>query len=104
MMLYLFSILTVPKWVLKEIKKLQRFFLWGNSGQNRKWALVKWDKVCLPKHPGGTGLRDPYHSNAVMEHAFGGTSSQHCTLLGPLYGQQNMPITDLLRILSDSLI
>lgn len=31
MPLYLFSILVAPKWVLKEIKCLQRSFLWGNS-------------------------------------------------------------------------
>eukprot|EP00253_Pinus_taeda_P004451 PITA_04451 len=66
MPLYLFSILVAPKWVLKEIKNLQRNFLWGSSGQNRKWALVKWDKVCLPKKAGGIGLRDPEHSNRAM--------------------------------------
>jgi len=66
MPLYLFSILAAPKWVLKEIKKLQRSFLWGNSGHKREWALVKWEKVCLPKHFGESGLRDPHHSNVVM--------------------------------------
>eukprot|EP00253_Pinus_taeda_P007787 PITA_07787 len=49
MPLYLFSIMAAPKWVLKAIKKLQRNFLWGSSGPNRKWALVKWEKACLPK-------------------------------------------------------
>eukprot|EP00253_Pinus_taeda_P004733 PITA_04733 len=66
MPLYLFSILAVPKWVLKAIKKLQRNFLWGSSGPNRKWALVKREKVCLPKNVGGIGRRDPEHSNMIM--------------------------------------
>lgn len=66
MPLYLFSILAAPKWVLKEIKNLQRNFLWGSSGQNRKWALIKWDKACLPKKAGGIGLRDPENSNKAM--------------------------------------
>lgn len=66
MSLYLFSILAAPKWVLNEIKHLQRSFLWGNSIQKRKWALVKWDTVCLPKGADGTRLRDPSHSNEVM--------------------------------------
>eukprot|EP00253_Pinus_taeda_P029276 PITA_29276 len=66
MPLYLFSILAAPKWVLKAIKKLQRNFLWGSTGPNRKWALVKWEKACLPKKAGGIGLRDPKHSNAIM--------------------------------------
>lgn len=66
MPLYLFSIMAAPKWVLKEIKHIQRSFLWGNSGQHHKRALVKWDTFFLPKCAGGTGLWDPYHSNAVM--------------------------------------
>eukprot|EP00253_Pinus_taeda_P015835 PITA_15835 len=63
---YLFSILAAPKWVLKTIKQRQRNFLWGNSGPNRKWTLVKWEKACLPKNVGGIGLRDPKHSNMLM--------------------------------------
>ena len=39
--LYLFSILAAPKWVLHKIKALQRNFLWGSKGTNRKWALVQ---------------------------------------------------------------
>eukprot|EP00253_Pinus_taeda_P010996 PITA_10996 len=66
MPLYLFSILAAPKWVLKAIKKLQRNFLWGSTGPNRKWALVNWEKACLPKNVGGIGLRDPEHSNLIM--------------------------------------
>eukprot|EP00253_Pinus_taeda_P019947 PITA_19947 len=66
MPLYLFSILAAPKWVLKELKAIQRAFLWGSSGLHRKWALVKWETACLPKKGGGIGLRDPTHSNAVM--------------------------------------
>eukprot|EP00253_Pinus_taeda_P021755 PITA_21755 len=66
MPLYLFSILAAPKGILKAIKKLQRNFLWGCSGPNRKWALVKWEKACLPKNGGGIGLRDPEHSNKIM--------------------------------------
>eukprot|EP00253_Pinus_taeda_P013966 PITA_13966 len=66
MPLYLFSIMAAPKWVLKAIKQLQRNFLWGSLGPNRKWALVKWEKACLPKNAGGIGLRDPKHNNMIM--------------------------------------
>lgn len=59
MPLYLFSVLAAPKWVLKKIKNLQRNFLWGSLGQNRKWALVKWTMLCLPKNSRGIGLQDP---------------------------------------------
>eukprot|EP00253_Pinus_taeda_P028735 PITA_28735 len=66
MPLYLFSILAAPKWVLKRIRNMQRDFLWGSSETNRKWALVKWDKICKPKIQGGIGLRDPETSNTIM--------------------------------------
>lgn len=66
MPLYLFSILATPKWVLKAIKQLQQNFQRGKLGPNRKWALVKWEKVCLPKKVGGIGIRDIEHSNMVM--------------------------------------
>eukprot|EP00253_Pinus_taeda_P035518 PITA_35518 len=66
MLLYLFSLMAAPKWVLKAIKQLQRNFLWGSSGPNIKWALVKWEKACTPKIAGGIGLRDSEHSNSVM--------------------------------------
>lgn len=64
--LYLFSVLAAPKWVLKRIKNLQHNFIWGSSGQNCKWELVKWTTVFLPKNYGGTGLQDLQHNNAVM--------------------------------------
>eukprot|EP00253_Pinus_taeda_P023191 PITA_23191 len=43
-----------------------RNFLWGSTRPKRKWALVKWEKACLPKKAGGISLRDPEHSNAIM--------------------------------------
>eukprot|EP00253_Pinus_taeda_P010526 PITA_10526 len=66
MPLYLFFVLATPKWVLKRIKNLRWNLLWGSTRKNRKWALVKWTTVCLPKNSRGTNLRDPQQSNAVM--------------------------------------
>lgn len=66
MLLYLFTFLAAPKWVLKAIKNLQRDFLWGNMKQKRKWALIKWETIFHLKSSGGTRLRDPQHSNEVM--------------------------------------
>eukprot|EP00253_Pinus_taeda_P010928 PITA_10928 len=63
---YLFTVMATAKWVLKAIKNVQRNFLWGNTKQKGKWALVKWETVCHPKSSGGTRLQDPEHSNEVM--------------------------------------
>ncbi|GLJ29509.1 hypothetical protein SUGI_0581720 [Cryptomeria japonica] len=56
---FLFSAITAPKIVLKIVRNLQRNFLWRGSETKRKWALVGWDKICLPRWVGGLGLRDP---------------------------------------------
>eukprot|EP00253_Pinus_taeda_P008572 PITA_08572 len=90
MPLYLFSLLAVPKWVLKAIRNLQRNFLWGSSGLNRKWALVKWERVYLPKKDGGIGIRDPEHSNTVMGANYGGNGWLTQLLHGPPCGRLNM--------------
>eukprot|EP00253_Pinus_taeda_P015289 PITA_15289 len=66
MPLYLFSILSAPKWVLKELKAIHRAFLWGSSGLHHKWALVKWEIACLPKKGGGIRFRDPTHNNVDL--------------------------------------
>eukprot|EP00253_Pinus_taeda_P028396 PITA_28396 len=58
MPLYLFSILAAPKWVLKKSRDLQRNFMWGAHGTNRKWALIKWTTACKPKEKEGIGLQD----------------------------------------------
>jgi len=63
---YLFSILAAPKSVLKQIKAIQRSFLWGGSQNSSKWSLVDWNSVCTPKKDGGLGLRDPHTSNKVF--------------------------------------
>ena len=66
MPLYLFKVLAAPKRVLKAIKNLQHDFLWGNTKQKRKWALIKRETVYHLKSSGGTRLRDPKHNNEVM--------------------------------------
>ena len=56
---YLFSILSAPNSVLKEIRRLQCNFLWGGHEEKAKFSLVCWEDVCRPKERGVLGLRDP---------------------------------------------
>jgi hypothetical protein len=63
---YLFTILAAPKHVIRAIRNLQRNFLWHGHQPNKKWALVNWDKLCMPKRQGGLGLRDSGKLNQVM--------------------------------------
>ena len=57
MSLDLLSVLVSPQWVLKSLGTIQRTFLLGGDKNHPKWALVKWDRVFLPKFVGGLGLR-----------------------------------------------
>jgi hypothetical protein len=51
--LYLFPI---PGSVASRIEKLQRDLLWGGMGEELKFHLVNWSKVCIPISEGGLGI------------------------------------------------
>jgi hypothetical protein len=55
---YFMSIFLIPTHVANRIEKLQRDFLWGGIGEEYKYHLVRWDKVCSPISEGGLGFRN----------------------------------------------
>jgi hypothetical protein len=55
---YFMSIFLIPTHVANRIEKLQRHFLWGGIGEEFKYHLVRWDKVCSPISEGGLGFRN----------------------------------------------
>jgi hypothetical protein len=44
--------------VVNRIEKLQRDFLWGGLGEEFKYHLVSWPKVCTLIFEGGLGIRN----------------------------------------------
>ena len=40
---YLLATLAVPKAILKNIRNMQRDFLWSGNNEKRKWGLVNWE-------------------------------------------------------------
>lgn len=56
----IYTMMTTPiaKACLKEIEKLQRGFIWGDTEVGRRLHLVNWDTLTLPKAQGGLGLRN----------------------------------------------
>jgi hypothetical protein len=86
---YLFTALAAPKKVIKAIRTLQRNFLWQGLQPNKKWALVNWDKLCMPKSQGGLGTPRPWETESgdggqalveVAENSF--------SCLGPIVASQ----------------
>jgi hypothetical protein len=54
---YLLSLLPIPLAVAKHIESIQSGFLWGGMGEEFKFHLVNWRKVCSPVREGGLGIR-----------------------------------------------
>jgi len=44
--------------VANSIEKLRRNFLWGGIGEEFKFHLVSWSKVCSSMSEGGLGVRN----------------------------------------------
>lgn len=56
---YFMSCLNIPAWVIKEIDKIRRRFLWhGVTQETKKLSLANWEVVCTPKIMGGLGVTD----------------------------------------------
>jgi len=55
---YYMSLFPIPGSVAAQIEKLHRDFLWGGLGEEFKFHLVSWAKVCTPISKGGLGIRN----------------------------------------------
>lgn len=54
---YMLSAVLLPSTVAKEMEKIMGRFLWGTTEGKKKYHLLSWDLVCLPKEMGGLGLK-----------------------------------------------
>lgn len=56
--LYMLSFLEAPKGVVKRLDYFRARLLWQEQQGRRKYHLVNWPNVCLPKDCGGLGILD----------------------------------------------
>jgi hypothetical protein len=55
-------------WVIKDLTRINRKFLWGglNSNFSGGHCLLPWKQVTLPKRFGGLGIRDLQLQNEAL--------------------------------------
>jgi hypothetical protein len=54
---YFMSLFPIPTSVANHIEKIQSDFLWGGLGEELKYHLVSWSKVCSPLSKGDLEFR-----------------------------------------------
>ena len=52
------SLFPIPLGVAQRIEKIHRDFMWGGLGEEFKYHLVGWDRVCQPIRCGGLGIKN----------------------------------------------
>jgi hypothetical protein len=50
---YFFLLFPILVSVANRLDKRQRDFLWGGIGDEAKFDLVNWNRICTPLHSGG---------------------------------------------------
>ncbi|GAA0185197.1 reverse transcriptase [Lithospermum erythrorhizon] len=62
------SIFPLPKYVIAEVEKRIRTFMWKGTSEFPYHAKVAWDTLCLPFGEGGLGFKDMLKSVSLWQH------------------------------------
>ena len=66
--LFQLSFFKFPAWVIRDIDKIRRNFLWAGVDHKsiRKIPLISWKSVCLKQEYGGLGIMDLNEMNLAF--------------------------------------
>jgi len=64
--LFFLSIFKVPKFVNKEMIKIQRQILWRCEADKKRIAWVKWERIGKSRLSGGLGIKDIHNFNKAL--------------------------------------
>lgn len=59
--------MTISKGVVKRLQVIQNHFLWGDTGESRKYHLVARNELKKPMHVGGFGLHSLIEMNEKLQ-------------------------------------
>lgn len=60
------QLIQLPAYVVKELQRHERNFLWGSTQTRRRIHLLKWSMVTKPKDEGGLGIQDLVPKNKAL--------------------------------------
>ncbi|XP_030924559.1 uncharacterized protein LOC115951516 [Quercus lobata] len=63
---YSMSCFKLPDSLCKDLTSMIRNFWWGQRHEEKKMALVRWEKLCAPKACGGMGFKSLKEFNLAM--------------------------------------
>lgn len=64
---YWISTFKLPQWVIKEIDRIRRDFLWfGPDLEHHSCRLVNWDQLCKSRNQGGWGILNLEDHNSTL--------------------------------------
>jgi hypothetical protein len=63
---YYLSLFPILVSVAKKLERLQRKFLWSGMGDETKFHLVNWHRVCSPIKAGGLRVRNVIKFNQTL--------------------------------------
>ena len=63
---YHMQTMALPMSVCKSFDKMNRDFIWRDTGNTKRIHLVNWDTVCKNKKQGGLGVRKTHDNNLAI--------------------------------------
>jgi hypothetical protein len=64
--LYMLSLYKMPVKIKIKLDSIRCHFLWQSTSTKKRFALIKWTKICMPRQFGGLGILDLHCMNISL--------------------------------------